>query len=140
MLVRIPCTCGKTLSIDPRRATTHFTCPNCGRLHAIPAVPPDDQGEPPVQEADLAHPGDDRELTWIPVVGGLFAALLICVILLWVLLADFPRGGTAGGAGGSEGTGCGEVTAGAGEGAGGSGDMALGDRSGRGYGASISVR
>lgn len=143
MLVRVRCSCGQELEVDTTLAAPAIACPHCGCTHTVPSVQDasavvDNEPAPADQLADTEPP--DR--TWILVAGAILAGLLVCLVLLRALLADFPGGQTTGGSHTEEaGTGI-EIVGGSvgdGSGQGEYGDATGSSRSGDGTGLDATV-
>jgi len=118
MKLRIPCTCGRTLAVDPAEAGATVTCSSCGWVHCLPV-----QAAPPAGAARA-------DATWAsPVLGSLAGVGLIVAALVWALLAGggVGMGGEGGGLGPSAGSGSGTGQAGDGGGAGAAGVGSAGD-------------
>jgi len=118
MTADIECSCGETFQVDASLAGSRLPCPNCGQMHSLVRSREDGASalDAPAGTVPPEPPGD-RNVVSAPVVGAILAVLVICLALLWALLAGSE--GTGDGMGRGQGTGIGDgIGAGEGNGAG----------------------
>ena len=93
MEVRFQCSCGQLLQAASVPPGQHVTCPSCRQLYQIPlsSFSSESTASSTTQSGTLTEL-ENRDLSWLPIVGAILGVLLLCLAVLWALLTYLPDG------------------------------------------------